>query len=188
MAYIKINTKYPIYDGMSVTFKAPCDCTRADGLSVNSTIFEFKDAHGVTLAGIENLFTAGALVKVILDVTNGSAYIQNADTNAYLEGKLNERSGIRKASGYWTSPCTVNCGFTPDVVFISDYNRDRFDLDQYEYSSKPAIVWCTDHPYMAADSSTLLLATENGFLVGTDEESTFNETDHTYHYLAVKFG
>ena len=40
------------------------------------------------MTGLGKLFAAGAYVKVILDVTNGYAYIQNADTNAYLEGRL----------------------------------------------------------------------------------------------------
>ena len=88
MAYIKINSKYPLYDGMPITFKAPCDCTGAEGLTVNSTNFIFKDAHGNALAGIGNLFGKDALVKVILDKTNGFAYIQNADSNKYLEDRM----------------------------------------------------------------------------------------------------
>jgi hypothetical protein len=87
MGYIKINTKYPVYDGAPITFRAPCDCTAADGISVNSKNFVFKDAHGVALTGMGNLFLKDAVVKVILDVTNGCAYIQNADTNSYLENK-----------------------------------------------------------------------------------------------------
>lgn len=87
MGYIKINTKYPVYDGAPITFRAPCDCTAADGISVNSKNFVFKDAHGVALTGMGNLFLKDAVVKVILDVTNSCAYIQNADTNSYLENK-----------------------------------------------------------------------------------------------------
>ena len=87
MAYININTDYPIYDGIQITFKAPCDCDETEGLCVNSRNFVFKDAHGVTLTGIGNLFSKGAYVKVILDAVNGYAYMQNADTNSYLESK-----------------------------------------------------------------------------------------------------
>lgn len=87
MAYININTDYPIYDGMQITFKAPCDCDETEGVRVNSKNFVFKDAHGVTLTGIGNLFSEGAYVKVILDAVNGYAYMQNADTNSYLESK-----------------------------------------------------------------------------------------------------
>ena len=87
MGYIKIKTKHPVYDGAPITFRAPCDCTEVEGVSVNSKNFVFKDAHGVALTGIGNLFVKDAVVKVILDVTNSCAYIQNADTNSYLENK-----------------------------------------------------------------------------------------------------
>lgn len=87
MGYIKINTKHPVYDGAPITFRAPCDCTETEGVSVNSKNFVFKDAHGVALTGMGNLFVKDAVVKVILDVTNSCAYIQNADTNSYLESK-----------------------------------------------------------------------------------------------------
>lgn len=88
MAYIKINTNYPVYNGRPITFVAPCDCTEAEGITVGSTNFVFKDAHGATLTGIGNVFSEGALVKVILDVTGGSAYIQNGDNNSYQQTRF----------------------------------------------------------------------------------------------------
>lgn len=92
MVYIKITSECPLYDGMPVTFKAPCDCTEATGLRVyyngTSQTFTFKDAHGNTLTGIGNLFAQGAYVKVILDTTDGYAFIQNADTNKYIEDRF----------------------------------------------------------------------------------------------------
>lgn len=97
MAKIKVNSKCAIYDGMSITFKAPCDGAAVDGLNVYysgvAQAFTFKDAHGNDLAGLDNLFSEGAYVKAVLDTTNGFAYLQNADTNAYLEGKINLLSG-----------------------------------------------------------------------------------------------
>lgn len=101
MAYIKVVLDYAIQNGESITFKAPCNCTAIKGLKVyyntitennvtqTSKVFTFKDAHGNTLTGIGNLFEANALIKVVLDTTNKYAYIQNADTNGYLENKLN---------------------------------------------------------------------------------------------------
>lgn len=88
MSYIKIIVNYSLYDGMPLTFTAPCNCNEADGLRVNSTNFVFKDAHGNDLAGIGNIFNSGALVKVILDVTNGYAYIQNGDNNSFINSFL----------------------------------------------------------------------------------------------------
>lgn len=88
MAYIKVTTAYPAYDGMPVTFVAPCDCTEAEGIKVGSMNYAFKDAHGNSLAGVGNVFSQGALVKVILDVTNGGAYIQNGDNNSYQNSRF----------------------------------------------------------------------------------------------------
>lgn len=93
MAYIKIKLDCILMDGHVVTFKAPCDCTAIEGLKVcyiennalQEKIFSMKDTHGNVLTGLGNLFTAGAYVKVILDTNDHVAYLQNADTNGYLE-------------------------------------------------------------------------------------------------------
>ena len=53
-----------------------------------SQVFLFTDAHGNNLTGVGNLFTTGVIVKVVLNVDEGKAYIQNADTNKYLETAL----------------------------------------------------------------------------------------------------
>lgn len=105
MAYIKLTLNHPLVDGENVTFKAPCDCTAVTGLKiyyvtltedaeteVNQT-FTFKDAHGNDLTNVGNLFTNGAYIKAILDTTNNYAYLQNADTNAYLESAMTTKAG-----------------------------------------------------------------------------------------------
>ena len=100
MAYIKLTLDHPLVDGENVTFKAPCDCTAVTGLKVyyvtltenaetaQTKTFTFKDAHGNNLTNVSNLFTSGAYIKAILDTTNNAAYIQNADTIAYLETRF----------------------------------------------------------------------------------------------------
>lgn len=96
MANIKIELGHPIIDGMPLSFRAPCDCNETEGIKVIYTdgedtrfvVFTFADAHGNDLTGIGNLFAKGAMVRVILDIPNAKAYIQNADTNAYLEQRL----------------------------------------------------------------------------------------------------
>jgi hypothetical protein len=103
MASVGIVLDYEIYDGMSLTFKAPCDCTNVDSLNIiyedtlssgsitKAKIFNFKDANGNILTGVGNLFSAGSYVKVVLDTVNNFAFIQNADTNAYLEGEFDKK-------------------------------------------------------------------------------------------------
>lgn len=89
MPKIRVDTTYTVIDGSEVVFTAPCNCSEIEGLKVyypdGSKEFTFKDAHGNALTGIGEAFAKGALVKVILDVTNSFAYIQNADTNSYIE-------------------------------------------------------------------------------------------------------
>lgn len=108
MAKVRVESKCEIYDGMSITFKAPCDCTAVDGLNVYhagvAQSFTFRDAHGNDLAGLDNLFSSGTYVKVVLDTTKKYAYLQNADTNAYLEEilaeKLDANMGLENAGLY----------------------------------------------------------------------------------------
>jgi hypothetical protein len=98
MANIRIDINTEPTDGQSVTFQAPCDCSAITGLKVYypngsngkaSKSFTMKDTHRNTLTSLGNLFSKNAYVHAILDTKNGYAYLQNADTNAYLEGKFN---------------------------------------------------------------------------------------------------
>lgn len=105
MALIKIELDYPLEDGMSLTFKAPCDCTAITGVKVyypqvtettrvtTSMTFSFKDTHLNTLNSLGNLFSQGSTVKIVVDTINQYAFIQNSDTNAYLENKFSEIDG-----------------------------------------------------------------------------------------------
>ena len=97
MPKIRIDLNTTPSNGRSLTFKAPADCSDITGLIVyypegNATTskdFQFVDSHGVDVgSGTISLFAANALVKVVLDVDHGKAYVQNADTNAYLEGRF----------------------------------------------------------------------------------------------------
>lgn len=101
MAQIKLILNEPLIDGMDVKFKAPCDCTGVTGLVVqymtdgdirDEKSFVFKDAHGSLLSNVGNLFVKNTYLKAILDTTNGIAYLQNANTNAYLENALSGKA------------------------------------------------------------------------------------------------
>ena len=97
MPKIRVDLEATIINGQSVIFKAPADCSQITGLIVyypegNSTAtknFKFVDSHGVDVgSGTISLFAKDALVKVVLDTDAAKAYIQNADTNDYLEDKF----------------------------------------------------------------------------------------------------
>lgn len=116
MAQIKVDLPTSLIDGMDIKFKAPCDCTAITGLIVryptdgdemDSMSFTFRDSHGNDLTGLGNLFSAGAYVKVIVDTVNGYAYLQNADTNSYLESKRKEAAVILAAENWTDNTQTV---------------------------------------------------------------------------------
>lgn len=95
MANIKVKIDYPITDGSKLKFRTPCESTSVEGLVVTYPVkngvgyavknFTFMDAHGKALSGLGNVFTSDVLIEVLLDVTKGSAYIQNANSNTYIE-------------------------------------------------------------------------------------------------------
>jgi lysophospholipase L1-like esterase len=84
---VVLNTN--IADGSEVVFRSPADCSQVTGLVIyhngGKTEFAFADAHGNNVGDIDHLFAENAVVKVILDVTANMAFVQNADTNAYIE-------------------------------------------------------------------------------------------------------
>lgn len=93
---IIVDLDYKIQNGTEVVFRSPVDCSQVTGLIVyydgGSQEFAFADAHGNNVGDIDHLFAENVVVKVILDVTYGMAFVQNADTNAYLEGRFAEIS------------------------------------------------------------------------------------------------
>lgn len=100
MSKIRIDLGATVINGQPLTFQSPADCSDITGLIIyypegGKTIsrdFKFVDAHGIDVgSGTISLFAANALVKVVLDTDQGKAYVQNADTNAYLENKLAEK-------------------------------------------------------------------------------------------------
>lgn len=102
MAKITITINGPLMDGHKVTFAAPCDCTEVDGLKVlyiedgtrSSKLFTMKDAQGNTLTGLGNLFAKNSYVHAILDTNNNLAYLQNANTNKYIEQRFEDVGAI----------------------------------------------------------------------------------------------
>lgn len=125
---IRVDLNYPINDGVEVVFRSPVDCSQVTGLKVycpgvggNTAVqeFAFADAHGNNVGDIDHLFAENVVVKVILDVTNGMAFVQNADTNAYLENKFAETIKMCCPS-FTESGAVVTCnpveGYPLDVI------------------------------------------------------------------------
>jgi hypothetical protein len=94
---VRVDINYSIENGSEIKFKAPVNCSEVTGLIVcypdaNQEIvsreFAFADANGNNVGNIDYLFAENAVVKVILDTDTNMAFVQNADTNAYIETQL----------------------------------------------------------------------------------------------------
>ena len=95
---IRVDLNTPIKGGTEVVFRSPVDCSKVTGLIVyctdngNTTAheFAFADAHGNNVGDVDHLFAENVVVKVILDPETNMAFVQNADTNAYLEWRFKD--------------------------------------------------------------------------------------------------
>ena len=102
MSNIRVDVDYTIKDGTEIMFRSPVDCSQVTGLIVYypgldgntvSKVFTLSDAHGNNVGDIDHLFADDVVVKVILEVTKGMAFVQNADTNTYIENTFLKRTG-----------------------------------------------------------------------------------------------
>lgn len=146
MSNIKVNVNYTIKDGASIAFRSPVDCSQVTGLvayypgedgNTASKEFAFADAHGNNVGDIDHLFAENVVVKVILDVTAGMAFVQNADTNAYLEGQFEE---IRKSVADIRSLPTVTTDENGKVLTVVDGKWAAEDVPEDETNCLPEIT------------------------------------------------
>lgn len=118
---VRVNLNTPITDGTEVVFRSPVDCSQVTGLIVyspgGSQEFAFADAHGNNVGDIDHLFAENVVVKVILDTVHSMAFVQNADTNAYIERTFDSLIHSRDASV-----------LTKNSVFVDGYIDDKGKL------------------------------------------------------------
>lgn len=123
---IRVDLNTPIKDGMDVLFRSPVDCSQITGLVLyyngESQEFAFTDAHGNNVGDVDHLFAENVVVKVILDVAAGKAFVQNADTNAYLEGRFQELEDQIRNGGDHSMYFSID--FDGVVSLKDDYKAD----------------------------------------------------------------
>lgn len=154
MANIRVDVGSPVYAGQTITFKSPADCSAVTGLKVyypdgnttTSKTFQFADAHGNNVGG-SDLFASNVLVKVILDTELNRAYVQNADTNAYLEGKFNTKLNgyggpIKKYEDMndYTSDGTFICDTSVAQTLSNAPFTSAFCLKVRKYNSSGSMI------------------------------------------------
>lgn len=87
MAKIKVTLpglEIPV-NGKQVSFVAPCDCSVADGIQIDGVDYDIVDSIGNPVSFGRGVWCEGALLSVILDVTNHKAYLQNQ--NSYTKAE-----------------------------------------------------------------------------------------------------
>ena len=86
---LRLPTEEKLHTGRQVTFEAPCNSEELGGLIVDGVTYAIVDSNGRTL--VDKSFSSGAMVSVIFNLEKKKAFVQNADTNAYLEGKFDKQ-------------------------------------------------------------------------------------------------
>lgn len=186
---IRVDLNYPIKDGIEVVFRSPVDCSQVTGLKVYywgddgntaSKEFVFADAHGNNVGDIDHLFAENVAVKVILDVTTGMAFVQNADTNAYIENTFAKKAeldkkapagyGLGERVGKSISDCntavengwystfegTKNCPKTQglDLTFSSMFVESRWEKVHQTYWVATSGIFTHLHRYSMNNGET----------------------------------
>ena len=146
MANIRIVVDGPLMDGHKLTFKAPCDCSDMEYLDVRymkdntqvSKLFTMKDANCNALTVTQNLFAKDSYVSVILDTKKGRAYLQNANTNNYIESTFMRSDKIVTERKTMTTSTNGNLWFNLDqskYVLLSAHVYDG----EFIYECRPYV-------------------------------------------------
>ena len=132
MSNIRVDVSYTIQDGSEIVFRSPVDCSAVTGLIVYypgtdgntvSKVFALADAHGNNVGDIDHLFAENVVVKVILDVTESMAFVQNADTNAYLEAKFEKAN--QAAANAQTAAANAHVAANNANTAIGNHKEDK---------------------------------------------------------------
>lgn len=210
---IRVDLNTPIKDGTEVVFRSPVDCSQVTGLIVyyrgddgNTASQEFmlSDANGNNVGDIDHLFAENVAVKVILDVSTSMAFVQNADTNAYLEGRFAEFPGRVTEDGgaifgdYASLRATENAAAFGGIGYRAGTNGEptqeswltNEDLMRYTEATQPGAIAGGQGAYAFARSSKSLGArTQTGYALKKYlKETTFiavDEDGNEYEVTAV---
>jgi hypothetical protein len=147
---IRVDLTSPITDGTEVVFRSPVDCSQITGLIVyygeDSKEFVLADAHGNNVGDIDHLFAENVVVKVILDVTHAMAYVQNADTNAYIESTfVKSVNGVKpdKNGNVDDRPYIVTIEKNEDGTYTADTTADELAVQ-----SAVKVIMCDYEGYL----------------------------------------
>lgn len=100
MSKIKLILPDSPVTGQQISFIAPCNSDTTTCFTINDVDYIICDAAGNNLAGVAGMWVTNAFVSVIVDVDSAKAYIQNANTNKYIEEKFDAVPAKVSDDGY----------------------------------------------------------------------------------------
>lgn len=195
-----------IETGLTITFKAPCNCTQAGNIIIQDKTFSMVNAVGVPIASNFEAFKSEALVTIVLSLEDSKAYIQNADASLIENGgtgaaTLDEAKAILGIptiiSGTYTGDGNesqfIDLGFTPSAVVIT-----RKDGATYTTYANEATLWggiaTKDSPcawwHATEQKDYPTITIENGgFRVykSTPYGTVHIQTNDNYHYNYIAY-
>jgi hypothetical protein len=113
-----------------------------------------KDTHGNNLTGLGNLFSQGAYVSVVLNTEEQVAYLQNAATNGYLEGKIGQLSN-------------------PNLLINGDFRVNQRGATKYP-TADPNTIYTVDRWFLPTMVGTQTLEIKDGGVLLTGDMAQTN--------------
>jgi len=190
MPNIRIDLNHAPLDGETVSFKAPCNASDITGMVIYyqndagtqaSREFTLNDANGGDIGLIDNIFAEGAIVKVILDTDANNAFVQNPDTNTYLEGELAKKyspDNKPSPSDIGAAPSGFGLGGAPDYIYNCNtaidcgfYKWDTADNAPFSYAAMLVIARhkndCCVQVAFRHDGGSMVIATRRAYYGNT---------------------
>lgn len=115
-------------NGKQISFVAPCSSLDAECMVLDNVEYAFVDAASETVAGSVYAWDKGAVVSVILNTVEGKAYVQNANTNVYLEGKFRELQKLLYMITVPTQSGALTYTGQAQSPVWNDYNPDMMEM------------------------------------------------------------
>lgn len=142
-----------IETGLTITFQAPCDCTETKSIIIQGKSFSLVDALGVSIASDVQAFVSGAMVAIILNCEDSTAYIQNAASasQTFTATIPNKHSWSKKTSSsgiyYYDAEVTIDGILATDNPIVdvvqhtaasgsADKEANKLCLDAWECISR----------------------------------------------------
>lgn len=109
--------------GLHVDFFAPCNCDAVTQVSVNGNICDIVDAMGNSISSLgSNVFCAGALVSIVLDIDGHKAYLQNAASSTSYSDPLVASGELKIEPQKYTVTVNLEDGSSDIAVLETDEN------------------------------------------------------------------